>query len=128
MGRLSEPVPSFEDRVLCFDGAPLLERLLEKGTFGHGAVKGNRINETKHKIDKELLSMGRRGCDERVQSDGSVSLVKWMDTRFVMLMSSCLGSDLIDTAKRYDKNRDAILMSHDLKMFASTINSKVLLT
>lgn len=78
--RLSETVPSFEDRVLCFDSyfmsAPFLEQLLEEGTLGHAVVMGNRINKTKLQGEKELRSMGRGNCGERVRYNGSLSLVK----------------------------------------------------
>lgn len=106
--RLAETMPPWEDCVLCFDrfftSVPLIERLLKQGMFGHGTVMTNRIRTTL-KSDKELLADGRGSSHEKVSADGKMVVVKWMDTRSVTLLSSCCGTEPVDTTKRYDKKQ-----------------------
>lgn len=106
--RLADTMPCGQNSILCFDrfftSVPLIERLLEKGMFGHGTVMKNRI-KTSLKSDKELLAGGRGSSQERVSADGKMVVVKWMDTRSVTLLSSCCGTEPLDSTKRYDKKQ-----------------------
>lgn len=40
-----------------------------------------------------------------MSADGKMVVVKWMDTRSVTLLSSCCGTEPVDTTKRYDKKQ-----------------------
>ncbi|XP_037929963.1 piggyBac transposable element-derived protein 3-like [Teleopsis dalmanni] len=106
--RLTKNVPKgseiFMDRY--FTSMNLLTFLLENEIYATGTIQQNRIPKelrTKLSLDKDLLKKGRGSFDEIVRQDEKISVIKWMDNKSVLLATTAVGSDPIQTVRRWNK-------------------------
>lgn len=94
----------FMDRY--FTSCALFEFLREKSIRGVGTIMNCRVPavvKQKLKTDKALLANGRGAFQELVREDKSMALMKWMDNRSVLVLSSAEGSQPVTEVKRWDK-------------------------
>lgn len=101
----------YHDRY--FTSRKLCDELLKRGYGSTGTIQKNRIpKEARLKTDKELSKEGRGSSDMLVSHDGSKCLVKWMDRKSVVMMSSVHGVNPTDICKRYNKKREEVHGCH----------------
>lgn len=101
--RLSQSIPPgsciFFDRF--FTTIPLLEELKNRGYHGTGTIMANRIPNRQQLSFKEDKKMSRGEVDQRISDD--IVLVKWKDSKAVLVASNCTGGTGIDIVQRYEK-------------------------
>ena len=56
-----------------------------------------------------MTKMPRGSCDEAVSRDGKVALVKWFDSRSVVMASNFVGVGRMDEVQRWDKKQKIFL-------------------
>ena len=77
---------------------PLLKKLKSKNIFAVGTILQNRLHGCPLASDKELS----RGChDQFVDANSEVTVVKWMDTKLVILASTFCSAEPMSTCQRY---------------------------
>ncbi|XP_064614473.1 piggyBac transposable element-derived protein 3-like [Liolophura sinensis] len=107
VSKLSDTLPSHKNYKLfadnLFTSVGLLEKLQQTGFQYTGTVRANRLHGCSLKSEKELSKLGRGTSDYRVEQDTNIICVRWHDTKAVTLMSTCVGTLPLDTAKRWDK-------------------------
>lgn len=89
----------FFDRY--FSTIPLLDELKKLGYHGTGTIMANRVPNRQQISFKDDKKMKRGEVDQRVSND--VALVKWKDSKTVLMASNCTGGTGIEVVKRYDK-------------------------
>lgn len=95
---LPENSSVFFDRY--FTTVPLLDELLKRGIDGTGTVMANRVRNVRLRSDAD---MKQGDFDELTRHDDKVVLVKWKDSRTVLLASTCAGANDVETVKRWSK-------------------------
>ncbi|XP_068082072.1 piggyBac transposable element-derived protein 3-like [Anabrus simplex] len=86
-----------------FSSYHLLQVLKSKNIFAGGTIRTNRFSNPPLISDK-MGKKKERGYSEEVSSaDGDVVVVKWFDSRGVVLASNYLGIGKQDKVKRWDK-------------------------
>lgn len=101
---LSEGSEVFIDRY--FTSINILEHLIDKGVFATGTIQLNRVPKelaSKLSSDKSLPKKGIGSYEEFVREDGKMCVVKWMDSRSVLIASTSAGSLPLHSARRWDK-------------------------
>ncbi|KAH7956057.1 hypothetical protein HPB52_005793 [Rhipicephalus sanguineus] len=99
---LPEKSSIFFDRY--FTTIPLLDELLKKGIDGTGTIMANRVRSVRFRGDAE---MKQGDLDELTQND-EVAIVKWKDSRTVLLASTCAGATNVQPVKRWSKKEKYI--------------------
>ena len=90
------PFYFFCDRF--YTSLPLLKKLKSKNIFSVGTILQNRLHGCPLASDKELS----RGChDQFVDANSEVTVVKWMDTKLVILASTFCSAEPMSTCQRY---------------------------
>lgn len=84
---------------------PLLEQLnLVAQAQGTESLQKNKIpSNYQLKSKKEILKETRGTIDQRVRSDGQISILQWNDNKPVTLVSTKDGSTPTDQCKRWSK-------------------------
>ncbi|KAL3216925.1 hypothetical protein MRX96_032713 [Rhipicephalus microplus] len=95
---LPEKSSIFFDRY--FTTIPLLDELLKKGIDGTGTIMANRIRSVRFRSDSE---MKQGDLDELTRNDEKVAIVKWKDSKTVLLASTCAGATNVEPVKRWSK-------------------------
>lgn len=85
-----------------FTTVPLLEKLVDLNLHGTGTIMMNRIADRQQVHFKEDRQMKRGDIDQRTLDD-KIALVKWRDSKCVVMASNCTGGNRIEVVKRYDK-------------------------
>jgi hypothetical protein len=91
-----QPFLLFCDRW--YTSLPLLKWLEEKKIFTTGTIMPNRLRKCPLKSDKELPCRG--DMDFIVDANSTIMVVKWMDTKSVLLVSNYFGQAPIGTCLR----------------------------
>lgn len=82
-----------------FSSFELLKTLHCRKIYAAGTIRVNRFAHPPLRSDKKM-----RGCSDEVTSlDGEVVLVKWLDSRAVILASNFLGTATFDEVERWGK-------------------------
>lgn len=68
-----------------------------------GTVLKNRIGPVASKLEEDK-KLARGSWDERVRSDDRMCVVKWKDSKPVLMLSTCVGSSPETTCRRWDKD------------------------
>lgn len=89
--------------TIFFLSLPLAAALKKKGHLFVGTFRSNRLKGCDLKSDKDLKAAGRGSYDQKVELGSNVIAVKWFDNKAVHLMSSYIGTEPEDKAKRYEK-------------------------
>nr|XP_037280463.1 piggyBac transposable element-derived protein 3-like [Rhipicephalus microplus] len=84
---------------------PLLDKLLKKGIDGTGTIMANRIRSVRFRSDSE---MKQGDLDELTRNDEKVAIVKWKDSRMVLLASTCARATNAEPVKRWSKKEKCI--------------------
>uniref|UniRef100_A0A672KG02 PiggyBac transposable element-derived protein domain-containing protein n=1 Tax=Sinocyclocheilus grahami TaxID=75366 RepID=A0A672KG02_SINGR len=94
----------------------LLELFAEKKIHATGTARVCRFANPPLQSDKVMAKMPRgscdeavRSCDEAVSRDGKVTLVKWFDSRSVVMASNVVGVGTMDEVQRWDKKQGRFL-------------------
>lgn len=90
----------FFDRF--FTSIPLLRYLLGKKINATGTIMSNRLGPAP--FQRKASQMQRGDIEEYVDRDGEVVLVRWKDSRDVLLASNCIGASPTGTIERREKN------------------------
>lgn len=101
--RLTETIPA-SSHIFCdryFTTIPLLDRLREKGLHGTGTIMANRIGEVRCMKTKERLARGE--SLEYVRSDDKIVITEWEDSNRVLMASTSIGRNPINTVERWSK-------------------------
>ncbi|KAH7940873.1 hypothetical protein HPB49_007273 [Dermacentor silvarum] len=101
---LPEKFSIFFDRH--FTTIPLLDEVLKKGIDGTGTIMANRVRSVRFRSDSE---MKQGDIDELTRNDEKVAIVKWKDSRTVLLASTCAGATNVEPVKRWPAIPRAIL-------------------
>jgi hypothetical protein len=88
-----------------FTSIPLIIKLGGRGIFYTGTVRQNRLQACKLKDEKELKKEGRGSYDHYIEEVNNIVAVRWFDNRAVTLLSSLIGVDPANEARRWDKSR-----------------------
>jgi hypothetical protein len=105
--KLSETLPEgcsvYMDRL--FSTVPIIEELHAKGLHGTGPLTKDRIPNDCAVLgsDSELRNRGRGSYDQAVRDDGQVSIVKWLDSRPVIMASNIHGARPVEYITRWCK-------------------------
>lgn len=92
----------YHDRF--FTSVKLADELLEKGFGSTGTIMTNRIPKVvRTKSDKDMQREGRGSNDMLVRNDQKLSVVKWMDNKSVLMLSSVHGIEPTDRCRRWSK-------------------------
>ncbi|KAH7939080.1 hypothetical protein HPB52_005433 [Rhipicephalus sanguineus] len=83
-----------------FTTIPLLDELLKKGIDGTGTIMANRVRSVRFRSDSE---MKQGDLVELNRNDEKVAIVKWKDSRTVLLASTCAGTTNVEPVKRWSK-------------------------
>lgn len=86
-----------------FTSYNLIEILDQKQMYCTGTVRLNRFCNPPLSTDAELKRSGRGSSDEVVSKDGVIGLVKWLDSKSVVLASNCITIGETDFVQRWDK-------------------------
>ena len=86
-----------------FTSVPLVEKLMERGMHYVGTVRPNRLPGCLLKTEKELKGNGRGSFDFRVETSTNIVAVRWFDNKAVTLLSSYIGPEPVEMARRWDK-------------------------
>lgn len=100
---LPEKFSIFFDRH--FTTIPLLDEVLKKGIDGTGTIMANRVRSVRFRSDSE---MKQGDFDELTRNDEKVAIVKWKDSRTVLLASTCAGATNVEPVKRWCKKEKYI--------------------
>lgn len=87
----------------------LLELLAEKKIHAAGTARVCRFANPPLQSDKMMAKMPQGSCDEAVSHDGKVALVKWFDSRSVVMASNFVGVGTMDEVQRWDKKQGRFL-------------------
>ncbi|XP_068082115.1 piggyBac transposable element-derived protein 3-like [Anabrus simplex] len=96
-----------------FTSVPILEHLLNRGIYATGTIQANRLQKDlklKLSSDQALQKRGRGSYDEFVREDGSISILKWMDNRSVLMASSATGAKPLQYIRRWDKREKKYIL------------------
>uniref|UniRef100_A0A672KZ53 PiggyBac transposable element-derived protein domain-containing protein n=1 Tax=Sinocyclocheilus grahami TaxID=75366 RepID=A0A672KZ53_SINGR len=98
------------DHKLYFDNYFTTYNLLElKKIHAAGTARVCRFTNPPLQSDKVMTKMPRGSCDEAVSRDGKVALVKWFDSRSVVMASNFVGVGTMDEVQRWDKKQGRFL-------------------
>uniref|UniRef100_A0A672KBA3 PiggyBac transposable element-derived protein domain-containing protein n=1 Tax=Sinocyclocheilus grahami TaxID=75366 RepID=A0A672KBA3_SINGR len=98
------------DHKLYFDNYFTTYNLLElKKIHAAGTARVCRFANPPLQSDKVMAKMPRGSCDEAVSRDGKVTLVKWFDSRSVVMASNVVGVGTMDEVQRWDKKQGRFL-------------------
>lgn len=112
--RLLRPVPRNVNHIIYFDNfytsLSLFHYLFKESIYCLGTVQKNRLGKTCKLPDKKDLlkpSVPRGSYDENVTAFDGVefSATSWKDNKQVLLLSAYVGSEPLNTVKRYDKKQ-----------------------
>lgn len=99
--RLAQTLPRnsclYFDRY--FTTLALLEKLAQIGFHGTGTIMANRLRGLKLKPDK-LMQQG----DHQQLVNENIALIKWRDTKTVLIGSNCTGAEPLSTVTRWNKS------------------------
>ena len=88
---------------------------MERDLSAVGTIQGNRIHKKyflKLSTDKELTKKGRGSFKLLVRQDEKMCVVTWMDNKSVLMPSTAVCSNPVDTIKRWSKkNKKYITIS-----------------
>lgn len=86
-----------------FTSYGLLKHLLGKKIYVVGTIRSNRLCGAEEKLDpvKDVLKKGRGSLSITTSSDG-VTVLRWADRNIVHLVSTYVGREPTDTARRWD--------------------------
>lgn len=107
--RLAQIIPENQNFLLFYDNwfcsAELQVALAKKGIYSLGTVQPNRVPNNGMPSDSTLKKLGRGAYVERIAEHQGVVLkmVKWLDTRFVNLLSTFIGALPETKIKRFDR-------------------------
>ena len=107
--RLAQNIPSNKNYLLYFDNwftsIPLVCELANRKIYCLGTVRANRLKGCPILSDKDLKSKGRGAYDQKEVSIGNntVRVIKWQDTKAVLLLTTFETINPILNAKRWDK-------------------------
>ncbi|XP_064601159.1 piggyBac transposable element-derived protein 3-like [Liolophura sinensis] len=78
---------------------------ITKRNYGQflGTIQTNRCHKAPLKTEKQLALTGRGSMDSVYEKDRNLVVVRWNDNKSVTLLSTYIGTEPIDTVKRYDK-------------------------
>ncbi|KAM4580374.1 piggyBac transposable element-derived protein 3-like [Odontesthes bonariensis] len=88
----------------------LLELLAERKIHAAGTARVSRFARPPLLSDKEMAKKPRGSCAQVVSRDGKVALVKWYDSRPVVMASNFVGVGRMDEVQRWDKKKAQFLM------------------
>ncbi|KAH6938665.1 hypothetical protein HPB50_011679 [Hyalomma asiaticum] len=83
----------------------LWKNCLKKGIDGTGTIMANGVRSVRFRSDSE---MKQGDLDELTRNDEKVAIVKWKDSRAVLLPSTCAGATNIEPVKRWSKKEKYI--------------------
>ena len=81
-----------------------METLKEDGIFFVGTVRTGRMKNCPLMYEKDLKN-GRGSVDYRLERESNIVAVRWFDNRRVNLLSSYIGVEPMEEAKRYDRSQ-----------------------
>ncbi|XP_014672682.1 PREDICTED: piggyBac transposable element-derived protein 3-like [Priapulus caudatus] len=103
-----------------FTGLPLIDRLRGMGFLYIGTIRANRLKDCPIMGEKELRKKDRGTFECWVERTRNIVAVRWLDNKVVNLVSSFVGSDPVDTARRYDRSKKThvqVPRPHIIKMY-----------
>ena len=86
-----------------FTNLALAKALRKKSIYFVGTFRANRLKGCQLKSEKELRKEGRGSSDSKVELLSNVIAVRWYDNKTVDCLSTYVGIEKQDKAKRYDK-------------------------
>ncbi|XP_045505807.1 piggyBac transposable element-derived protein 3-like [Colias croceus] len=110
--RLLRVVPKQKNHIVYFDNyytsLPLMYHLATEGIHSLGTIQRNRLGKTcklPHKQDVMKSSIPRGTYEEYVTNfeNVDISAVSWKDNKQVVLASTYVGAEPVETIHRYDK-------------------------
>lgn len=110
--RMLRMVPDYLNYKVCFDNyfstVPLIVELSKRGIHSVGTIRKNRLYNDNLPSDKELLSLPRGSSLEMTTTIENIQLanVTWRDNKIVNLVSDYVGTDTMQSVKRFDKRHN----------------------